>query len=119
MNKLQVVMPYIGGVLSVNDYKIRGRGGAPTNATKPVVKMWMAELASKVKAFPCDGELTIELEGFFVDDRAPDLHNLHKVIGDSIKVGLGVDDKGFKFVDIGYSVGYDRPQLVLTLKGGL
>ena len=116
---MKVVMPYIGGVLSVNSYKIRGRGGVQTNKTKPEVELWMAELASKVKGYRTDGNLTVELFGRFCDNRVPDLPNLHKVIGDALKEGLGVDDRDFRFVDLGYDTDYDRPTLEITLKGGL
>lgn len=115
----RIIMPYIGGVLSVNRYKIRGRGGHPTNKTKPEVEIWMTQLADKVKGLGFGSDTVIELKGHFSDDRVPDLHNLHKVIGDAIKEGLGVDDKDFRFVDIGYSTGYSKPELEITLKGGL
>jgi len=112
---LEVTMPYIGGVLSVNSYKVRGRYGFATNATKRVVKLWMNELAQKVKGFEHNGSLTITIYGKFLDERVPDLANLHKVIGDAIKDGVGLDDKNFKFVDRGYGVGYLKPSLDITL----
>lgn len=95
-------MPYIGRNLSVNYYKIIGRGGRPTHKTKPEVEYWMWELATKVKGFqPLDPtNVKIYLKGNFKDERAPDLSNLHKVIGDAIRNGLGIDDKHFKFVDL-------------------
>lgn len=113
---MKVVMPYIGGVLSVNAYKVRGRYGLATNATKRVVKLWMHELTQKVEGFEHQGSLTISLYGKFVDERVPDLANLHKVIGDAIKEGLSfIDDKDFKFVDLGYGTGYVNPVLEMTL----
>jgi len=112
---MKVVMPYIGGVLSVNDYKVRGKGGVATNKTKRVVEIWMGELAEKVRGSGFGRNLKIELFGHFYDDRAPDLHNLHKVIGDAVKEGLVVDDKEFKFIDLGYDTGHNRPTLDITL----
>lgn len=108
-------MPYIGGVLSTNAYKVRGRGGVQTNRTKKVVKLWMDELTRRVRGFEGYGSLTITLYGEFVDARVPDLANLHKVIGDAIKVGVGIDDKYFKFIDLGYTTGHDSPVLEITL----
>ena len=114
--RLEVVMPYIGGVLSVNDYKIRGRGGRPTNRTKTIVLIWMERLAGEVKDFKHNGSLVIELFGRFKDDRStPDLANLHKVIGDAIRDGIGLDDKYFKFIDRGYDVDNSSPTLNITL----
>lgn len=117
MNSLKVTVPYIGGVLSVNSYKVRGRGGVATNKTKRVVVLWMNELTEKVKGFEHNGSLTVSLFGKFVDDRAPDLANLHKCIGDAIATGLGVNDKEFRFIDLGYDVGYTRPVLEITIEG--
>jgi len=113
--RMLVVMPYIGGVLSVNSYKIRGRGGVATNKTKRVVELWMNDLTEKVKGFEHNGSLTVSLFGKFIDDRAPDLDNLAKVILDAVKVGVGLDDKNIKFVSKGYDTGYERPVLEIAL----
>lgn len=110
-----VVMPYIGGVLSVNAYKVRGRSGVATNKTKRAVELWMNELTEKVKGFEHSGSVTVSLFGKFIDDRAPDLDNLAKVILDAIKVGIELDDKYIKFVALGYDTGYERPVLEITL----
>lgn len=112
---MKVIMPYIGGVLSVNSYKVRGIGGVATNKTKRVVELWMNELTEKVRGFEHNGNLTVSLFGKFIDDRAPDLDNLAKVILDSIKVGVGLDDKNIKFVALGYDTGYSKPVLEITL----
>jgi|SRR3989304_8506011 len=113
--ELKVTMPYIGGVLSVNSYKVRGRSGVATNATKRVVKLWMSELTEKVKGFEHGGDLVVTLFGKFTDGRSPDLDNLAKVILDAIKVGIGLDDRYIKFRALGYSVGWERPVLEITL----
>jgi len=112
---MRVVMPYIGGVLSVNSYKIRGRSGVATNKTKHVVELWMNVLTKKVKGFEHSGSLTVSLFGKFIDDRAPDLDNLAKVILDAVKVGVGLDDKNIKFVTLGYETGWSKPVLEITL----
>ncbi len=112
---MKVIVPYIGKDLSVNYYRIRGRGGLETTKIKPHVKIWMQQLGEKVRGFETDGNLTISLYGKFVDNRVPDLHNLHKVIGDAIKEGVGYDDKDFKFIDLGYEIGHDKPVLEIEL----
>ena len=114
---ITVTMPYIGCHLSENYYKIVGRLGVKTNKTRPDVIKWMGELTDKVRGFYPGTSLVIYLSGKFYDDRAPDLANLHKVIGDAIKKGVCLDDKSFKFVDEGYTTGYSRPELVMKLEG--
>lgn len=116
MAVLEVNMPYIGRLLSVNYYKIRGRNGVQTNKTEPAVELWMTELASKVRGFQFGKTLTVELEGHFKDGRVPDLHNLHKVIGDALSTGLQRNDKNFEFVDLSYGIGNVEPYLTIRLK---
>jgi len=115
---VKIIMPYIGRVLSVNYYKVVGRGGVKTNRTKPETERWMGELADKVRGLPFGSNLTIKLFGKFRDERVPDLSNLHKVIADAVAEGLGVDDKDFKFVDLGYETGCLRPVLEIELING-
>lgn len=112
---MKVVVPYIGGVLSVNAYKVRGRSGVQTNKTKEVVRLWMNELTEKVKGFEHNGSLTVSVFGKFIDSRVPDMDNLAKVILDAIKVGVGLDDRNIKYVSLGYDTGYSRPVLEITL----
>lgn len=117
----KVTMPYIGGTLSVNRYKIVGRFGHKTNKTRKEVQLWMDILTDKVKklvVFSPRPPVTITLFGRFEDDRCPDLSNLHKVIGDAIKEGLGVDDKFFEFTDKGYSTGFENPELDIEIITG-
>lgn len=118
MNKeVKVTIPYIGRALSVNYYKIVGRSGFKTNKTRPEVEEWMVELAERVKGVQFTSDhLTISLFGRFTDSRVPDLANLHKVIGDAIADGLGMDDRNFKFRDLGYSTGWLRPELEITIE---
>ena len=102
MMTVQLPMPYIGKSLSVNHYKFRN------GHTKPETRKWMNALTItaqyhlgkvKVKYPP-----TIHLSGVFKDNRScPDLHNLHKVIGDALQPVLG-NDREFRFVDEGYTL---------------
>lgn len=102
MMTVQLPMPYIGKVLSVNHYKFKNM------RTKPECRQWMSALTitanyhlgkAKVKYPP-----VIHLSGVFKDRRScPDLHNLHKVIGDALQPVLG-NDREFRFVDEGYTI---------------
>lgn len=109
-------MPYIGGILSVNAYKFA------TRATKPFVRIWMGELAAKVKEIVPEEirseerNYEIHLFGKFTDERRPDLSNLHKVIGDALEKGLSCNDKHFLFMDDGYALGYPNPELIITIR---
>ncbi len=109
----KVVMPYLGGILTDNNYKI----GQAKRKTRPMVVIWMNELAKKVEELevPRHGNYIIELWGRFWDERRPDLANLHKVIGDSLKKVL-VDDKHFFFVDKGYELGKFEQELEITIR---
>jgi len=117
---MTITMPYIKD-LSVNSYKIMGRGGRHTTATKPHVTEWMNELADKIREHELFNEFfgtpaTIYVKGFFVDDRAPDIHNLAKVICDAIEPAIGVNDKNIRFKDEGYETGYiSDPHLEIEL----
>ncbi len=113
--KLMIDMEYIGGVLSVNHYKYQGR------FTKPSVRQWMDELALVISQIARDKKfkppVTIKVDGFFADQRAtPDLHNLHKVIGDAVEQGLGINDRDFRFQDGEVEIGANKPWLRITLK---
>lgn len=107
----QIIMPYIGGILSENAYKFK------TRRTKPFVRMWMKDLAYKVKGLeiPKCESYEIEVSGRFTDERRPDIPNLFKIIGDSLQEGLGINDKWFQFRDLGYSLGHFDPELVITI----
>jgi len=110
--KYEIVMPYIGGVLSENAYKM------PTRGTKWVVKRWMRELAQKVALLGMEDGKTyrIGVHGKFCDERRPDISNLFKVISDAIQFGSGVNDKNFRMVDEGYETGCLNPELVITIE---
>ena len=109
----EIVMPYIGGILSENAYKFPGG-----RRTKPFVRMWMRELAEKVKELDIPQCETYEVGVFgrFTDERRPDISNLFKVTSDAVEDGLGVNDKHFRLVDKGYSLGHFDPELVITIR---
>jgi len=99
--------------LSNNSYKI-----GKTYCTKGEVKVWQSSLARRVEelSIPIASKYLIQIEGFFWDSRHPDIHNLHKVIGDAIKVGLKVDDKKFFFRDKDINLGYLDEKLVIGIE---
>jgi hypothetical protein len=115
-NKRTVTMPYIGGVLSINSYKVRGRGGLATNKTKDIVVMWMKVLEEKVNDFYPGRELDVIVSGFFTDGRYPDMDNLSKVILDAIKKGTGLDDRYMRYIPGEVHLGYAKPYLEITLQ---
>jgi len=117
---MKITVPYFGD-LSCNAYKVY-RKGKPVITTKPNVKVWMAKLAYEVeyrqRIEPIDTShgVVIGLFGHFKSlNSTPDLGNLHKVMDDAIKVGLGVDDREFVHADIGYSTGDIEPTLEITI----
>ncbi len=107
----KVTMQYIGGILSDNAYKLRNR------RTSPFVSRWMKELAGKVQELqvPMADWYEIGILGRFMDDRRPDLSNLHKVIGDSLKRSLPLDDKFYIWKDIGYETGKLEPEINIVI----
>ncbi len=117
--EFEVVMPYIGSHLSVNSMKIVVRGRR-THRNFEDVDDWMFKLASKVEYLR--GKLKIPIKvrlfGKFRDNRHPDLHNLHKVIGEGLEKGLGVNDKDMLISDEGFSLGHTVQELVITLEEG-
>lgn len=102
------------GDLSCNNYKIPG-----TRVTKPRVKKWMEALAQAIK--DCKPEMTppitIKLSGRFRDSRYPDLSNLHKVLGDAVEMGLGINDRYYKFLDGSVETGCLNPELDIEVEG--
>lgn len=117
MNELTIVMPYIGGCLSVNAYQVR-IGTRLTTKIKPEVKRWMGQLEEKSRGFKHNGRMRVYVAGKFTDARVPDIHNLSKVILDAIKKGVELDDKDIDFTSNGYVTGVVKPVLVITLESG-
>jgi len=117
----RIKMPYLGQILTDNSYKF------PNKATKPIVVIWKRELAQKAEELqiPEAESFEIRLFGRFSDERRPDLSNLHKVIGDGLKKtnqwkGLGIDDKYFNFVDLGYDLGFAlSPEIEIIIVPGV
>ncbi len=96
-----IKIPYIGGVLSVNHYLGRNKNGGVY--VKQEVKIWKAELQWLLKKCHLeDYKLPLEVtcSGYFKDERsAPDVHNLSKVILDTISELSGINDKFMKWKD--------------------
>lgn len=109
---IKIEMPYMG-YISSNKYKIFG-----TKKTRPEVENWMNALADKVRGVKMEPPIIVSLYGKFYDNRAPDLANLHKVVGDAIQAGLGINDKEYRFRDEGYEIGCARPIIIVTLESG-
>jgi len=107
-----IIMPYLGGILSENAYKFK------TRRTKPIVVIWMRELAEKVRllGIPKCESYEIGVSGKFTDERRPDISNLFKVISDAIEKGLDVNDKFFKMKDEGYNLGHLDPELLIVIR---
>lgn len=108
----EIKISYIGGILSENAYKLS------TRRTKPFVRMWMSELADLVRSkdIPLAESYEVGVFGRFTDERRPDISNLFKVISDAVEKGLGVNDKYFRMVDKGYTLGHFDPELIITIK---
>jgi len=113
----RVVMPYIGGCLSVNAMKIVV-GGRRTHRNRPEVDDWMGELASKVMHLRgrVKPPIKVKLFGKFRENRRPDLDNLFKAVFDGLKRGLDIDDKHFIPVSEGFELGHLEQKLVITLE---
>lgn len=116
--KVKVEVPYIGGILSVNQYK--HKGGL---YTKPEVKAWMEELGWLVKLAHIEDwklPLVVTCSGQFRDHRSvPDLSNLSKVILDALEEVSGVNDRDMRWRDGEASViPNEDPVLFITIEGG-
>ena len=117
-NELTVEMAYLGGVLSVNRYK----WGV---FTRPEVRQWMDELAFIIRVMvnsqglKFDVPLKVRVNGQFKDKRSmPDADNTLKIIGDSVSMGLGIDDKHFFYETKPFSVAKgDEAKLIIIIGG--
>lgn len=106
MLTISVEMPYIGKVLSVNHCCY---GGGYRGRLRREVREWMSILTDQVRIrlLPnlCRPPVTVRLAGVFRDRRSiPDLANLHKVVGDAVAKGLGMNDCDLMFEDRGYTL---------------
>ncbi len=118
MKSVTIKMPYIGNVLSVNHYLGRRRGGY---YVKPETKQWMEELGWLIKSHHIEEwklPLKVTCDGVFKDKRGqPDIHNLMKVICDSIEEVTGVNDKHYQ-TETGSAI-IDKnlePELTITIE---
>lgn len=112
---MKIRIPYRKG-LSENSYKI-----GKTKVTKKHVKIWMSELVDCIRQDPdfdsfFGNPVKIKLYGYFTDNRCPDLSNLHKVIGDAVEDALGMNDRYFRFEDLGFETGHYREMLGIELE---
>ena len=118
-----IVLPYIGRVLSINHYRYRRTG-----PIRRETKRWMDDLAQRVADLWAKQDapsiLYVKLSARFRDRRsAPDLANLHKVIGDAIEAGLAkagkpLDDRYYRFEDEGFTTDkHQEPQVYIVLEG--
>ena len=92
---ITIKMPYIPG-LSVNHYKYSGG-----KYTKPEVKDWMLELQGALLTMirPKDKFLNpmVSISGTFKNKRSmPDLHNLLKIVLDSVEKTTGINDRDIR-----------------------
>ena len=92
MRSVTVTIRYPGSVISCNHYKYKGG-----IYTKPEAKAFMDELGWLLKTSHIEGwnlPISVTCSGKFKDKRSqPDLHNLLKVICDSIEDVTGINDK--------------------------
>jgi Holliday junction resolvase RusA-like endonuclease len=121
MKTITIEMPYIGGNLSVNSYRYSGKKGQ-SYLIKSSVKGWMIELIKKAEEFKSEDlilPLVVTVNGKFSNKlREPDLDNLGKVICDSLKVGLKIDDKFFRYRSGKIEYGYTNPILEIVIREG-
>lgn len=114
---LKVEMDYLGKELSVNHYKMKdGR-------KRWEVKRWMDQLAwvvsyeSRAGNWGLIAPVRVRIGGQFKDKRStPDLHNLAKVVLDSIAKGLGIDDRHIE-LETGQP-GIGESKIIIEILGG-
>ena len=94
-NSIIIEIAYPGSVISCNHYKYRGG-----IYTKPEARAFMVELGWLIKQYHIEDwepPLRVKCDGRFSNRRrCPDLHNLLKIICDSIEEVTGINDKYFK-----------------------
>ena len=93
---LMIEMEYMS-TLSVNRYK------TANGITRSEVQDWMQQLAKIISMsvnsvnLRFEPPIKIRLGAVFADRRHPDMDNLLKVVGDSVAMGLQINDKLFQY----------------------
>ena len=102
--------------LSVNRYKYFG-----STRTKREVRQWMEDLSKALSdmgnyqnIYWQEYSITVRIDGFFKDKRAPDLSNLAKVTMDAIEDCTLVNDKLYSLETGVPEIG--EPKLIITVK---
>ncbi len=115
MREEVIKIDYPGSVISVNHYKYAGG-----KYTRKETKIWMDELGWLIKHLHIEDwklPLAVTCDGYFKDERsAPDVHNLFKVIADSIQEATGVDDKNYDMKSGKRVIGEKHPYLLITIR---
>ena len=121
MRKIKVELFYPGKIISVNHYKFNGRW------TKPEAKSWMNALHLLIKmetnklldaSRKWQSPLRVTLSGRFRNKREqPDLHNLSKVILDTVEDATDVNDKYIRWSDGDATISKAlEPMLFITIE---
>jgi len=109
-----IEIPYLGAVISVNHYKFQGR------YTKPEAKAWMDELGWRIKEYHIEDwkqPIKVSVSGVFRDKRStPDLHNLLKIICDSIEETTGINDRYMQTATTDPLIGTEEPVIIITIQ---
>ena len=95
---ITVTMYYPGAVISVNHYM--GRRGDGGTYVKREARDWMEGLGWSIKTAHIEDwimPIKVLVSGTFKDNRScPDVHNLLKVVCDSIEELTGINDKFYR-----------------------
>ena len=103
--------------LSVNSYRTRN------GIIRSEVQRWRDQLAWMVKMLPSTYNITfrppvkVRIDGVFKNKRSmPDGDNLLKICGDSIALGLNINDKNFVYETRPFTVDKKRqPTIIITI----
>ena len=118
---ISISWPYVDAkTCSVNHCYTRTRKGG--RALRKKAKKWRDNLALQMVAAlkgvanPPSPPITIYLHGHFAKKRKPpDLSNLHKLIGDAVQAATGINDREFRWHDLGYRVGGSAKEAFLRI----
>jgi len=118
---ISISWPYVDAqTCSVNHCYTRTRKGG--RALRKGAQKWRDNLALQIMAaipavpVPPSPPIHILLYGHFVNKRAcPDLSNLHKLIGDAVQAATDINDREFRWHDLGYRVGGSAREAFLRI----